>query len=104
MVGGFVAGSDYISVVRDLWDSEELKIESEYISSLKATVEKICSERSEIFEQCFEEVKEGIERVRAINSVESKEQPYFRGMYLYLAQELLGALEKLPKWYNDPIL
>ena len=71
------ASSDYISVVCDLWDSEELKIESEYSSSLKATVEKICSERSEIFEQCFEEVKEGIERVRAINAIESREQPYF---------------------------
>ena len=33
---------DYISIVRDLWDSEELKIDSGYSSSLKATVKKIC--------------------------------------------------------------
>ena len=27
-------------------------------------MEKICRERNEIFEQCFEEVKEGVEKAR----------------------------------------
>ena len=99
MASGFVV-SDYVSVLRDLLDSEELKISSSYSSSLKATIEKIVNERSEVFERCFLEVKEAVEKVRTCG----KEQPYFRGMFLYLAQELPKILQKLPKDYNDPIV
>ena len=47
MASGFVV-SNY-SIVRDLRDAEELKINSSYGSSLKATIEKLCSERCETF-------------------------------------------------------
>ena len=59
--------SDCISSLRDLWDSEEFKINSDISSSLKATVDKICREGNEMFEQCFEEVKEGLEKARTNN-------------------------------------
>ena len=75
-----------------------LKIDSAISSSLKATVEKICRESNEMFVQCFEEVKEGLEKAKLNHS------GAFRGMYLYLAQELPKILEKLPSPYNDPIL
>ena len=94
-----VAVSDCISTLRDLWDSEEFKINSDISSSLKATVDKICREGNELFEQCFEEVKEGLEKARANNS-----GVFFQVMYMYLAQELPRVLEKLPSPYNDPIL
>ena len=89
MASGF-AVSDYRSIVRDLWDAEELKIKSNYSSSLKATIEKLCSERSEIFEKYFQEVKEGVART------------HFQSMFLYLAQELPDIL-KMPNHYSDPI-
>ena len=66
---------DYISIVCDLWDSEKLKIKSNYSSTLKATVERICNERSEVFEKCFEEVKMGIERQLRENKENPKHVP-----------------------------
>ena len=92
MASAFVV-SDYRSIVRDLWDAEELKINSSYNSSLKATTEKLCSERCETFEKYFEEVREGAARVRA-NCNARKEQPYFQSMFLYLAEELPDILKK----------
>ena len=46
--------------------------------------------RNEMFEQCFEDVKEGLEKARSNDS-----GAFFLGMYLYLAQELPKILEKL---------
>ena len=42
MASGFAVG-DYLSIVRDLCDAEELKIKSSYSSSLKDTIKKLCS-------------------------------------------------------------
>ena len=42
MASGFAVG-DYLSIVRDLCYAEELKIKSSYSSSLKDTIEKLCS-------------------------------------------------------------
>ena len=79
--------------MHDLWDAEELKINSSYSSSLKTTIEKLCSKKCETFQKCFEEVREGVARVRA-NCNTRKEQPYFRSMFLYLAEELPDILKK----------
>ena len=95
MASGFVV-SDYRSIVRDLWEAEELKINSSYSSSLKATTEKLSSERCETFEKYFEEVR--------ANCNARKEQPYFRSMFPYLAEELPDILKKIPSHYSDPIL
>ena len=103
MASGFVV-NDYKCIVRDLWDSEEFKINSKYSETLKNTVEKICSEGSAPFEQCFLEVTEAVERMVKSNDGVNKEQPNFRDMYLYLAKELPKVLEKLSSDYNDPIL
>ena len=105
MASGF-AVVDYLSIVRDLCDAEELKIKSSYSSSLKDTIEKLCSgKRCDIFEKCFQEVKESVARIRAKSSA-SKEQPHFRSMFLYLAQELPDLLKRMdmPSRYSDPIL
>ena len=102
MASGFVV-SDYRSIVRDLRDAEELKINSSYSSSLKATIEKLCSERCETFAKYFQEVEKGVARIRA-NSNAKKEQPHFRSMFLYLAEELPDILKRMPSHYNDPIL
>ena len=59
MASGFVV-SDYRSIVCYLWDAEELKINSRYSSSLKATIKKLCSNRCEIYEKYIVEVKEAV--------------------------------------------
>ena len=102
MASGLVV-SNYRSTVRDLWEAEELKINSSYSSSLKATTEKLCSERCETFEKYFEEVREGVTRVRADCNAR-KEQPYFRSMFPYLTEELPDILKKMPSHYSDLIL
>ena len=94
-----VAVSDCISILRDLWDSEEFKINSDVSSSLKTTLDKICSEGNEMFVRYFEEVKLSVEKAKSNNS-----GAFFQFMYMYLAQELPTVLEKLPSPYNDPIL
>ena len=101
MASGFVV-NDYRSIVRDLRDAEELKINSSYSSLLKTTIEK-CSERCETFEKYFEEVRDHVARVRANCNVR-KEQPYFRSMFLYLAEELPDILKKTPSHDSDLIL
>ena len=105
MASGYMVG-DYISIVRDLCDAEELKIKSSYSSSVKGTIEKLCSgEWCDIFEKCFQEVKQGVARI-GVKSSASKEQPHFQSMFLYLAQELPDVLKRMdmPKDYSDPIL
>ena len=57
-----VAVGDCISILHDLWDSEEFKINTDVSSFLKTTVDKICSEGNEMFERCFEEVTEAKRR------------------------------------------
>ena len=76
--------TNYKSVLRDIFDSEELKIESEYSRSIKTTIQEICEEGNDEFEECFLKVKEDV--VKAKDSY--KEEDCFGEMYLYLAEEL----------------
>ena len=66
MASGFVV-SDYRSIQHNLWETKELKINSSYSLSLKATIEKLCSKRCKTFEKYFEEIKKGVTRIR-VNS------------------------------------
>ena len=101
---GFVV-SDYRSIIRDLWDAEECKIKSKHSALLKNTIERLCSERCEIFEQYFQIVKEGVEKIRRNSSTEEEQlQPDFQKMFLYLAQDLPDILKKILNEYSDPIL
>ena len=70
-------------------------------SSSKATVEKICKEKNDLFQQCFKEVKEVLAKARSDNPDSSDD---IQRTYLHLAQELPKVLKKLPTSYVDPIL
>ena len=102
MASGFMV-SDYRSVIRDLWEAEELKIKSKYSLLLKNTIERLCSQRCEIIEEYFQIVKGGVKKIRK-NSSEGEESPDFQSMFLYLAQDLPDMLKKMPSEYSDPIL
>ena len=97
---------DYKSVLRDIFDSEEMKIDSEYTEKLKRTVQRICEDGDGEFEKCYEQVRKEVEEVVATSKVNKKEQPYFRGMFLYIAEKLPKVIEDLltTEQTRDPII
>ena len=97
---------DYKSVLRDICDSEELKIDSKYSHKIKETLQKLCLDGDQRFEKCYERVRKELEGVITASKDKNKEQPYFRGMFLYLAEKLPKVLKEfeLPKDYDDPII
>ena len=92
MASGSVV-SDCRSIVRDLWEAEELKINSSYSSSLKATTEKLCSERCETFELSRSTLKkylnfrEVLSNFREVLSRSTLQFPIHGGVY-YLCYNL----------------
>ena len=87
---------DCKTVLRDIFDSEEFKIESKYFEKLKKTIQHICEDGDKEFEKRYERVRKEVELV-ATSRVNKKEQPYFREMFLYMAEELPKVLEDLTR-------
>ena len=73
---------DCKTVLHDVFESEELKIQSDYSARIKQTVEEICTGTSNEFEECFLRVKKG---VCAIKSESNVKEPCFRKMYLFFS-------------------
>ena len=63
---------DYKSVLRDIFDSEEMKIDSEYTEKLKRTVQRICEDGDGEFEKCYEQVRKEVEEVVATSKVNKR--------------------------------
>ena len=81
--------------VRDLCDAEELKIKSSYSSSLKDTIEKLCSgERCDIFEKCFQEVKESVARIRAKSSASKEHAASFPKYVLVFGSRITRSIKE----------
>ena len=97
---------DYRSVLRDICDSEELKIDSKNSKKIKETLQQLCLDGDGRFEKCYERVRNELEGVITASKQKNKEQPYFREMFLYLAEKLPKTLKEfeLPSDYNDPII
>ena len=78
---------DYKTVLRDLWDSEELNIDSPYGKALKSKVETLCRDGDAMFERSFVKVREEVDKV-VKNNEAKKEQSYFKAMYIFLAKDV----------------
>ena len=91
--------TNYKAVLRDIFDSEELKIDSEYSKSLKKSIQEICEGEDAEFERCFLDVQQAVANLKT-----DKEEYCFDKMYLYLAEELPKAIEKSSTEHRDPIL
>jgi len=92
---------DCKTVLRDVFESEELKIHSDYSATIRQTIEEICTGSSSKFEECFLRVKEG---VCVIKGESNAKEPCFRKMYLFLVEKLPELIKSLPERLNDPIL
>ena len=88
---------DCKTILRDIFDSEEFKIESNYSEKLKKTIQRICEDGDEEFEKCYERVRKEVEELVATSRVNKKEQPYFRDMFLYTTEKLPKVLEDLTR-------
>ena len=93
--------TNYKGVLRDIYLSEELKIDSQYSMRLKGTIERLCTAADDKFDKCFMKVCTDL---IAITKDSKKKQPCFSKMYLYLTENMHKALEELPQEYRDPIL
>ena len=92
--------------MRDICDSEELKVDSKYSKKTRETLQQLCLNGNERFEKCYQRVREELESIIKASKEKNEAQPYFRGMFLYLAEELPKALKDcdLPSGYDDPIV
>ena len=44
---------DYKSILRDICDSEELKVDSKYSKKTRETLQQLCLNGNERFEKCY---------------------------------------------------
>ena len=54
---------DCKTILHDVFEAEELKIQLEYSASIKQMIEEICTGTSSEFDKCFLRVKEGVNAV-----------------------------------------
>ena len=85
-----ITAEDFKVVLRDIYDSEEMKIDSTYTRTIRSTIEELCStsQRDKQFEQQYLTVLEATERIIKKAKTDKKEEPFFREMFLYLAEDL----------------
>ena len=85
-----ITAEDFMVVLRDIYDSEEMKIDSTYTRTIRSTIEELCStsQRDKQFKQQYLTVLEATERIINKAKTDKKEEPFFREMFLYLAEDL----------------
>lgn len=93
------ASSEMLSVLRDIFESEELKIDSVRSKTMKETINELCVKENEEFRVIFVRISEDIEERK-----KSKGSP--QNVFSYVAEsELLTNLgEVVPGSITDPIL
>ena len=73
---------------------------------IRSTIEELCStsQWDKQFEQQYLKVLEATQRIIKKAKTDKKEEPFFREMFLYLAEDLQSTVAKLPCNQKDPIL
>ena len=51
----------YKDILKDIYDSEEMKIESEWCKALKRTIDTLCTEENTTFYSLFKKVRKEID-------------------------------------------
>ena len=93
-------------ILRDIYDSEELKIDSNRCKAIAKTIEMLCTTENSAFNDMYGEVASDIEKKKSEPTTKKKKQP--QALYLYQVERLPVLLKKLGKEergsINDSIL
>lgn len=76
----------YKDILRDIYDSEEMKIESERCKALKRTIETLCTGENQAFYSLFKKVREELIDLKKKESVAKRN--LFQACYIYQAERL----------------
>ena len=91
-------------ILRDIFYSEELKIDSDRAKALKKTIDSLCVDKNRHFNETFSFICEDI----AKSKKERCSTNQYQAMYMYQAERLSSILKKLGKedvgGINDSIL
>lgn len=90
--------SSYKDILRDLYDSEEMKIESERCRALKSTIETLCTGENKAFYSVFKKVKKEIDLKRKESDAKRN---LFQVCYMYQIERLPVLLQQLGKEHED---
>ena len=88
----------YKNILRDIYDSEEMKIESERCKVLKSTIDSLCTEENVAFYSVFKKIREEIDLERKKSSAKRN---LFQACYMYQAERLPVVLQQLAKEHKD---
>ena len=88
----------YKNILRDIYDSEEMKIESERCKVLKSTIDSLCTEENVAFYSVFKTIREEIDLERKKSSAKRN---LFQACYMYQAERLPVLLQQLAKEHED---
>jgi len=88
----------YNDILRDIYDSEELKIESERCRALKGTIETLCTKENHTFIEVFEIWKEIDMKTKKIRL---PSENLFQASYMFQVERLPVLLGQLGKEHQD---
>jgi len=97
------------SVLRDLYDSEELRIKSNRSKVTRTLLDELCTARLDdpilcLFDKCYTIVETDIERLKKEAASTKEEKPYFKRMFHYQAKSLPTVIQVLPDKLKDPVM
>ena len=95
------------SLLRDIYDSEDLKIKGERSERIKNTIHRLCTETIETkdlesFIASFNEVERNVQGIK--DACKQTKQDLFQGLFQYQANCLSLSTQCLPTDLKDPIL
>ena len=97
-------------VLRDIYDSEELKIDLERSKAISKVIDQLCAtvDGSSAFSELYELVGKEVEQKKELEKEPAAKRNLFQASYMYLAKGLPIVLKRLgkeqPGSISDPLL
>jgi len=102
-----LGAGDFKTLLRDVYYSEELKIDSQFAEKLKMKLDELCSgkipeEESTAFQHCFSVVEANIKSKKNDIRRGGREISY-KDVYLYQAEQVPDLIAKFPPLLTDSL-
>ena len=100
---------DFKTLLRDIFYSEELRIDSQFAANLKEKLDELCrgqvpEEQSSTFQCCYTAVKLDVKaKKNAIRMRGAGREISYKDIYLYQAEEVPKLLAKFPSQLTDSL-